>query len=183
LVSRRFFVILRIHVRIFLQCEGGRPGGAVCASHGILPRGPGLALFGAVLISVKVSRASLIAMKRAGVVFLVVVLFIVLSIGILPNVYRPTPNLTHLQVDGAEIDPSGVHSFYNMTYVQNANGTTTLTYYMNLTSYEQMLHDTYSSPPQGVAQVFGNMVMIIWTYVPPNISYAGPVQSTSVAPP
>jgi hypothetical protein len=110
---------------------------------------------------------------KVSVVFLVVGLLGVLVICVASNPFAQTSSkeTSHLQPTtvppldtGVLTDPSGTYLFYNVAYIQNANNTTTMSSSMNLTSYEQLLHDPYSGFCHDKVQIVGTMAMITCTY-------------------
>ncbi|MGP8125933.1 MAG: hypothetical protein ACLQEQ_08775 [Nitrososphaerales archaeon] len=115
-------------------------------------------------------------MKRETIIFLDLVLLVILFIVIGSSFFTSTPSRepTNLQPTSELTDPSGTYVFYNMTYTQNANNTTTLSYLMNLTSYQKIMHDPYTTQLTGEVQVVGNMVVITWTYPNLPVNPGGP---------
>jgi len=105
-------------------------------------------------------------MRRETIIFLDVVLLVILFIVIGSSFFSSTlsPEPINLHPTSELGDPSGTYVFYNMTYTQNADNTTTLRYFMNLTSYQKIMQDPYTTQLTGEVQVIGNMVMITSTY-------------------
>jgi hypothetical protein len=114
-------------------------------------------------------------MSQARAAFLVVVSLVLLSVGI-TGIFTQVPASKSLQPKpilplvvpplntGYMSDPSGSYVFYNITYTQVGNVTINR-YSMNLTSYEQLQHDPYSTGPPCDMQVVGNMAMVTCTWI------------------
>ncbi len=121
-------------------------------------------------------------MTRETMIFLDVVLLVILCTDIGSNFFiqaSAPEEPKNLQADGWLTDPSGHYVFYNTTSVQNPDGTTTSWFYMNLTSYEKIMQDPYTTQLTGEVQVVGNMVMITSTYPNPPCHAWGDANSSN----
>lgn len=108
-------------------------------------------------------------MRRETIIFLDVVLLVILFIVIGSSFFSSTlsPEPINLHPTSELGDPSGTYVFYNMTYTQNADNTTTLRYFMNLTSYQKIMQDPLTGQLSGEVQVIGNLAIVTWTH--PNL--------------
>jgi hypothetical protein len=99
-------------------------------------------------------------MERTSIVFLAALSFVILGVAVGSSIFAKAPVGLSYPETGVLTDPSGIYVFYNMTDTQNPNGTITSVFYMNLTSYQQLMHDPYSTHPQGEVQIVGNVVRV-----------------------
>jgi len=73
------------------------------------------------------------------------------SVGQVPTPARMEPAITPPANTGVLVDPSGTYAFYNVS---------STSYLMNLASYQALLKDPYSTPPNGTLQYLGSMVRV-----------------------
>jgi len=99
--------------------------------------------------------------KFRAVLLTSVVLFVIalapVSVSQTPNQIQMKPRIIPPVHTGILQDPSGTYVFYNVT---------STSYIMNLTSYEALLHDPYTTNPGGAASVLGDMVLLSTTNRP-----------------